>query len=136
MTPGMIKENFIVVDLELLKVVVLEKDESDDKKFLFEAFKSFLPIDLQVPGFKDDVLVDGFINVLDYNMYYYVVDLDGYQLFIGLLHYLETDKIYVFNAKSIRDIPYCQVTLSSIFKNSDFFTIKALLNLIVESLEL
>jgi hypothetical protein len=136
MTPGIIKENFIPVDLEQLEAVVLEKDNSNDQRFLFEAFKAFLPIELQVPGFREDVLVNKRTTALDYSIYYCVVILDGYQLFIGLLCHLNIDKVYVFNAKSTDDSSYCQVTLSSIFKNSDFITIKVLLNLIVESLEL
>ena len=136
MTPGMIQENFIPVGLETLEIIALEKNKNADQRFLYEAFKAFLPLELQISGFGKEGLVDDVLTALEYDMYYCIVDLNGEQLFIGLLHYLEGNKIYVFNARSINGPSSCQVTLSSVFRNSDFFTIKVLLNLIVSSLEL
>jgi len=136
MTPQVSKNNFVTIETEGLKTILLEKDESKYKKFLFEAFKAFLPLQIYIPGLSYDHHLKQVLISVNYQLYYRVVRLNDYDLFIGIFHNLDEETIYVFNAKSTEDEAGCQVTMSSIFRNSKLLTIKILLNEIANSLEL
>jgi hypothetical protein len=127
MTPEIMKRNFVQVDEDEINKIILEKDKSEKARFIYQAFQGFIPL-----SFDHEGLVD--VRNEDAEVYYQVVPLTTYDLFIGLLYNVTDKSVYIFNAKSCDEAPYLYVTLASVFHNSQFLTIKVLLNLMVESL--
>jgi len=127
MTSEIIKRNFVEVNEDEINKIVLEKDKSEKCQFIYRAFKAFRPL-----KFDHEGLIDfGTENI---EVYYQVVPLDSYDLFIGLLFNKVDESIYIFNAKSCNEALGIYVTLATVFRNSQFLTIKVLLNLMAESL--
>lgn len=127
MTPERMNGNFVQVNEDEINKIIFERDESKKSQFIYKAFQVFLPL-----GFDHEVLMN--ISKEDTEVYYQVVPLGSYDLFIGLLFNKVDESIYIFNAKSCDEPPYLYVTLATVFRNSQFLTIKVLLNLVAESL--
>lgn len=127
MTPERMKGNFVQVNEDEINKIIFERDESKKSQFIYKAFQVFLPL-----GFDHEGLMN--IRKEYTEVYYQVVPLGTYELFIGLLYNVTDKSVYIFNAKSCEKAPYLYVTLASVFRNSQFLTIKVLLNLMVESL--
>lgn len=135
MSKVFIRKYFRSIDISGLKKIIKEKNDNKYKRFLYESFKEFVPLCIKIPGLNESVENKLKVSV-SYKMYYRVVNIGDYDFFIGIFHNLDEDYIYVFNSKSTNDEIGCRVTMSSIFRNDNFITIKVLLNRIANSLEL